>query len=194
MALFLSVSASFSTILWVWVVINRRVFSASLYAGHKTSDPYSLSLRSHLISQWLTQGNILSRLHKFKVPPDRLGDLWLCDTDRLYQRIDTTERGGKKKQINLRDAHSQVRYGWLVGNVTENKSQHLCKVTMLSETQTLVQTNRLNTWMVSPGAITFRSFCSAVFRFSSIMSARTKTSMWGNSQTPCCYWWTNRPG
>lgn len=151
--------------------------------------PWGLTL-----SLWLTQGNIFSRLHKFKVPPDRLGDLWLCDTDRLYQSIDTTERGGEKKQINLRDAHSQVRYGWLVGNVTENKSQHLCKVTMLSEMQTLVQTNRLNTWMVSPGAITFRSFCSAVFRFSSIMSARTKTSMWGNSQTPCCYWWTNRPG
>lgn len=98
MALFLSVSASFSTILWVWVVINRRVFSASLYAGHEMSDPYFLSLRSHLISQWLTQGNILSRLHKFKVSPDRLGDLWLCDTDRLYQSIDTTERGGKKSK------------------------------------------------------------------------------------------------
>lgn len=49
-------------------------------------------LRSHLISQWLTQENIFSCLHKFKVPPDRLRDLWLCDTDSLYQSIATTER------------------------------------------------------------------------------------------------------
>lgn len=34
---------------------------------------------------------IFSHLHEFKVPPDRLGDLWLCDTDRLYQRVDATE-------------------------------------------------------------------------------------------------------
>lgn len=93
MALFLSVSASFSTILWVWVVINRRVFSASLYAGHNTSD--LLSLRSHLISQWVIPGNIFSRLHEFKVPPDRLGDLWLCDTDSLYPSIDIAERETK---------------------------------------------------------------------------------------------------
>lgn len=44
-------------------------------------------------------------------------------------------------QINLKDARSQIRYAWLVGNVTEKKSKHLCKLAMLSEKQTLVQTN-----------------------------------------------------
>lgn len=33
----------------------------------------------------------------------------------------------------------------------------------------------LGTCIVSPGAITFRSFCNAVFRFSSMMSANKKT-------------------
>lgn len=72
---------------------------------------HCLSPSSHLISHRFTghktHESILSHIHEFKVPPDGLRDLWLCDTDRLYQcRCRRKENKCKKKP------------SWLVRNVT----------------------------------------------------------------------------
>ncbi len=56
MAFFLSVSASFSTTFWVWAVIKRRVFSASLHSHthkkKKHSCKYFFCLRGIMWTEW----------------------------------------------------------------------------------------------------------------------------------------------
>lgn len=109
-ARFLSVSASFSTILWVWVVISRRVFSASLYAGHKTSDTVSpLSPCSHLISHLQEQCHKKVYFHTY------MSSKFLLIDSGIFGFVTRTAFIGglmpqkvKKMQISLRDALSQV--------------------------------------------------------------------------------------
>lgn len=36
--------------------------------------------------------------HEFKVPPDGFGDLWLGNTDRLHQDVETVQRKKRERE------------------------------------------------------------------------------------------------
>ena len=213
-AFFLSVSASFSTTFWVWAVTIRRVFSASLHThthAHKhthTQQKYTnkfLHIFSFLCglnwTKWAgnrecwtcnkTSEQRLTHSHEFKVPSDRLRDLWLGDPDCLHQGVETVQRRRERNKMGLCSQSKshiiddclsglvRVLFSW--NGVILLKSR-LGKVHTEATTvysiwilfDTLSKIKCLNTCIVSPGAIALRSFCKAVFRFSSIMSARQK--------------------
>lgn len=165
MAFFLSVSASFSTTFWVWAVIIRRVFSDSLLTTMVTRGYTLASAGFHPHRSWQRCGHARkwTHLHEFKVSPDWLWDLGFGHSNCLMVK-EVWAGGGQSFARELK------RWNWPWSPFVDLVSR---EVRVYRNFRLYIFINV--TWIVSPGAMTLRSFCNAIFIFSSMISARTKT-------------------